>query len=581
MRLLLLFPILLLSFVFLSLFSGCEQGDKTVASKLKEADILMGINPDSAKTILRTISNSSLKGEQRAWHALLLSKAMNKTYENQYEDSLLSVAKDWYYGQGDSLEIQSLYYYGLHLFHARKYGKALVALTETYDKAQEMNDLFYSAMSARALGWTYHQLMIVEKDYEWARKAYELFTKDNKPYHAAWIQMNLANALVYNNKQVEADSVLNCIDTEILQNDVKLQKQVSQCRVTIYTDLKEYDKVLKEFDCLRHIGEMGSIGWYELSYVSALKGDLDLAAAARDSALALSEFRQDTVFSKYLAALISGKRHDYKTGYEQAMDWGEAVAEHTDKYITHPEYLILNDYLKAEAENRKIRLQKSRWIIISMTLVAICLVVLLLYFRMRHKTHDLEVLNQIRGLKDDIENSRLENADLKAEIEELFKTRYEIYDSLCEVWYNNRDDRKEVDMFKPRAISLLRQMQDEKAMTEIEGLIDRHSSNWMKRFRSLLGGLPSSQYQLAIYQYLDFSPDSIAALMNKKSHDNVYVMKSRLKAKISELDPEIATQILKDLHLYSPDTSKGTSKGTSKSQSDKTPEGPKTQASHG
>lgn len=322
---------------------------------------------------------------------------------------------------------------------------------------------------------------------------------------------------------------------------------------------------------------MGSVGWYNLSYISAKRGNLKLAEIARDSALSLSEYRQDTVFAKYLTALILGKQNDFETGYKRAIEWGEAVALHTVKYITHPEYLILNDYLKSEAENRKVRLQKSRWIIMSMALFAICLIVLLLYFRMRHKKHNLEVLNQIRVLKDDIENSRLENADLKAEIEELFMKRYEIYDSLCEVWYNNRDDKKEVDMFKPRAINLLRQMQDEKTMTEIEALINRHSSNWMSRFRSLMSGLPPSQYQLAIYQYLDFSPDSIAALMNKKSHDNVYVMKSRLKAKISELDPEIATQLLKDLHLYSPDTSKG----TSKSQSDKTPEGPKTQASHG
>lgn len=101
-----IFPLLLLLF-----FQSCN--DNSVArQQLADADSLIMVQPDSAVTLLASINTSRLNEHNQAYHALLLTKAMSKVPITTGSDSLIAIAADYFYGSGDSLEVQALYYQG-------------------------------------------------------------------------------------------------------------------------------------------------------------------------------------------------------------------------------------------------------------------------------------------------------------------------------------------------------------------------------------------------------------------------------------------------------------------------------------
>ncbi|MDE6262090.1 MAG: hypothetical protein K2M09_02150, partial [Muribaculaceae bacterium] len=78
---------------------GCT--DSRVSEELIMAETIMEERPDSALAILREIDGSALSGESQARHALLLSQAYDKNYIDQMNDSLISIALDYYTTSSD------------------------------------------------------------------------------------------------------------------------------------------------------------------------------------------------------------------------------------------------------------------------------------------------------------------------------------------------------------------------------------------------------------------------------------------------------------------------------------------------
>ncbi|MDE6654750.1 MAG: hypothetical protein K2K37_10230, partial [Muribaculaceae bacterium] len=99
--------------------AGC--GDRTARETLRQADRLIAEHPDSALCILEQMDISDADQENRAWHALLLAKANEKALKRFHNDSLTSMAAEYYRDRGDSLEIQALYYNGVILGYNKKY----------------------------------------------------------------------------------------------------------------------------------------------------------------------------------------------------------------------------------------------------------------------------------------------------------------------------------------------------------------------------------------------------------------------------------------------------------------------------
>ena len=92
--------------------SSCTDSRKL--ETIRQAEMLMQEQPDSALRMLQTINRHSLHGEPLARYALVYSIAQDKSGQDVTNDSLLRIAPE-YYSQhpDDSLYARSQYYMGL------------------------------------------------------------------------------------------------------------------------------------------------------------------------------------------------------------------------------------------------------------------------------------------------------------------------------------------------------------------------------------------------------------------------------------------------------------------------------------
>ena len=101
------FTLLLLAIILI----GCNNS-REVSRALSSAENIMTESPDSARLILANINRSSLKSRAtKARHALLYSQALDKCYVDVDNDSLTSVALDYYKSHGSDHEKALAYYY--------------------------------------------------------------------------------------------------------------------------------------------------------------------------------------------------------------------------------------------------------------------------------------------------------------------------------------------------------------------------------------------------------------------------------------------------------------------------------------
>ena len=111
---------------------------KPITDALHRAEALMNESPDSAWTLLNTISPDEMgQNRNRAFYALLYTQAQDKTYRDETNDSLISIAVDYYRNTDDvRRKFLSYYYKGRVHFNAKDYLNA----TTCYMEAEQLVD---------------------------------------------------------------------------------------------------------------------------------------------------------------------------------------------------------------------------------------------------------------------------------------------------------------------------------------------------------------------------------------------------------------------------------------------------------
>ena len=155
---------------------------KPVTETLHRAEALMNEYPDSAWTLLNTISPDKMKQQgNRAFYALLYTQAQDKTYRDETNDSLISVAVDYYRDTDDvRRKFLSYYYKGRVRFKAKEYLGAVSCYMESEQLAKEVEDDYLVGLLYVELGNIYYGYYDYQKSLEAYHKATECFEKVGK-----------------------------------------------------------------------------------------------------------------------------------------------------------------------------------------------------------------------------------------------------------------------------------------------------------------------------------------------------------------------------------------------------------------
>ena len=121
----------------LLLLTDCND-PKHVTDALNHAEVLMNEYPDSAWTVLNALSPDEMgQNRTRARYVLLYTQAQDKTYRDETNDSLISIAVDYYRNTDDvRRKFLSYYYKGRVHFNGKDYLNA----TTCYMEAEQLVD---------------------------------------------------------------------------------------------------------------------------------------------------------------------------------------------------------------------------------------------------------------------------------------------------------------------------------------------------------------------------------------------------------------------------------------------------------
>lgn len=186
-RIIILFYIVIL----LLPLTGCRN-NPYILSELSRADTLLNTHPDSALKIIRNINYNEIRNPAvRAKHSLLHSMALDKTYTDLTNDSIIRFALQYYNRKGNILQkAKSNFYMGRICCNATDKDGAVKYLTEAESHAVKTKDYYLCGLIYNTLGNLYYY-------QEDLREAIPMYEKSGFFFGKAGDLRKKANAFSY------------------------------------------------------------------------------------------------------------------------------------------------------------------------------------------------------------------------------------------------------------------------------------------------------------------------------------------------------------------------------------------------
>ncbi|MDE5890676.1 MAG: hypothetical protein K2H10_06655, partial [Bacteroidales bacterium] len=150
----------LLPLITISLaLAGCDRNSEAWQSILNVEKYIED-RPDSALAVLGNIDVEQLSGQaEKAKHAMLLSMALDKNYEDRTDFDILQPAIDWYENHGSPTDrLRTLYYQGRIYQNYGDNEKAMVCFVKALDAGEKSDDIITKARALVAQGNIYKSL---------------------------------------------------------------------------------------------------------------------------------------------------------------------------------------------------------------------------------------------------------------------------------------------------------------------------------------------------------------------------------------------------------------------------------------
>ena len=225
--------------------SACTDSRKL--ETIRQAEMLMQEQPDSALRVLQTIDRHSLRGEVLARYALIYSIAQDKSGLDVTNDSLLRIAHE-YYSQhpGDSLYARSQYYMGKYLWLTAQTDSAYTCLLKAKTTSEEEKD-YYTAYLATDRMRRIAEVSDTALCLALSKEAYELYIKHGaiNPVNEVYLLIGIGESYC---RRSDGDSTLcfynMAFDKAKLTGDSIAMASVYQNISNYYYSIGDYDVAL-------------------------------------------------------------------------------------------------------------------------------------------------------------------------------------------------------------------------------------------------------------------------------------------------------------------------------------------------
>ena len=198
-------------FVFILIAVSCSKG---VDYQLDELEKQISSDPNSAYEELASISQHRLNSKsRRARHALLMSLAMDKSYIDVADDSLIQIAVNYYVRKGTDRELmQAMYSLSRVQINAGNSTAAIVSLLQAKQLAEKLSDYHYLGLACRNIADLYGSCRDEDTELEYFEESYQAFVRGGEENYAAYSLLGRARVHMAKGKTDVADSLLKKIE---------------------------------------------------------------------------------------------------------------------------------------------------------------------------------------------------------------------------------------------------------------------------------------------------------------------------------------------------------------------------------
>lgn len=173
--------LILCSAAVLVLLSASACGGGALSGRLAEIETYIEKRPADAVESLKSIPAAEIsRAEDKAKYALLMSMALDKTYVDKDDFSVLQPAIDYYSKKGSQTDrMRTAYYEGRIYSNKGEMTAAMSSWLKAVDAGEKSSDLLTRARAYFAMGNVYSRLFQWDKYVDTYIKAAELFTNQN------------------------------------------------------------------------------------------------------------------------------------------------------------------------------------------------------------------------------------------------------------------------------------------------------------------------------------------------------------------------------------------------------------------
>jgi tetratricopeptide (TPR) repeat protein len=528
---------------------GC--GNNTMRS-LEQLEARIDHVPDSVLSVLNSMESGFLTGEPRALYALLTVRAQDKCDLLTGNDSLITIATNYYGKRGNPERRLFAHIYAGRVYSAAGNSQKAIELYTEALKYKDQTDNYYAlgllySDIATEYSWAYDYVQAIENK----KQALYYYGQAGKERHQILAKSSLGLYYLNSSNYVEAERYL----TEVLawgelNDDEYIVKKTLGNLCSLYDETRNYEKLSKIYAAypLEKL-EQNSRNYGIASYYYIQQNNPEKATELLQKAWELSKTPTDTSFLWHRQYLIN----KYQNNINVALRSTEELAIYNDSLskISQLELLLKaqRDYYQSELQLSEIKNQNRR-----LTIVLLSFSTLLIFFipwfiyknrvRMREDRirEHVDALNELRyklSKKDEQMNETVQalqtqksNArTLEIKLSELFHEQYKMLNDLCATYYENSKNKNKI-------------VQEFESVVEgfsgndyfkLEELINKYKNDVIFLLRRELSNFKENDYKLICYFCAGFSIKTISVI-TKKKEDTLWVYKGRLIKKILESD---------------------------------------------
>ena len=420
---------------------------KPVTDTLHRAEALMNEYPDSAWTLLNTISPDEMEqNRNRALYALLYTQAQDKTYRDETNDSLISVAVDYYRNTEDVRhKFLSYYYKGRVHFNDKDYLSATTCYMEAEQLVDEVGDDYLAGLLYAELGRIYRLYYDYPKSLEAYQKAAECYECAGKIRHRNYIWYNQSNVCRNMEQYDESERLLRTTLESAKQDEDKSLVKLCLASLLVQNVEQGHIAVAKETyqELLPFIGEEYGSAYFmgQIAKIHLSEKDYSRARQSLEKGWERAKTRIDSVTLYFSSSELLGALGKEKVAYDELMKGVALQNDEAHQALQQPVLTAQRDYLseKLEFEAYRIQVEKQlRMLYILFFTILLSVVALVLCRKLKKKKkviNDLEqkkeqaerrISSLLQQLDDDKEKADRTIKSLKDEIAQIEKGSNEV-----------------------------------------------------------------------------------------------------------------------------------------------------------